>query len=315
MKLTKKTTANELKALLVNNADAVKTADKNLSDRVSYTLGHDAKRQDLLDLVKEVMSVLGDRFLEATAIPAAAETTTEKKPTAQKSEVKKTTPKTAKVEEKTTEVKPTAENLVKKTSKVKKSAEKTTEDTPKDTKTEAPKTEAPKTEAPKAETKKSAAKTAKKSTKPVDDDAETHKIVAAQIFPDTIEIDGEVFSIDHEVKTIEDLNTEDKEFEFAFYWTPTHLRKFTYQSADKKQPKSFPGDLDTCQLVYVSDRGLVAYVISDATEGFYTIYPEDMEETDGIRYSNHCEFQIYSREVTDEDESEDDETEDEGDEE
>ena len=113
------------------------------------------------------------------------------------------------------------------------------------------------------------------------------------MFPDTIKVDGETYEIAHEVKTIKDLL--DGEFEFAFYWTKRHLRQFPYFNGRLGQPTSFKNDLDTAQLIYVSDEGRVAYCVSDATEVPYTILPSDLEEVDGLRFVNGCEFQIYRR--------------------
>lgn len=243
MKISAKTTKNDLVRGLRANYKTLEATDKNLADRVTYTVKNKPTRKDLVDIVKEVMTTLGDKFVE----PA------EEAP---------------KPEKKTAEVK--AENSVKKPAKVEKNTE---------------------AETPAEEEKP---KKTKKSAKKADDATVLEKAVQlAEVFPDTIEVDGETYEIAHEVKTIKDLL--DGEFEFAFYWTKRHLRQFPYFNGRLGQPKSFPNDLDTAQLIYVSDEGKVAYCVSDATEAPYTILPDDMEEVDGIRFAKGCEFQIYKK--------------------
>ena len=75
MKITSKTTKQELKNILGANVKAVKEQDKELFDRIAYAdqmaKKDDSKvtRKDLVDLVKEVMKALGDNFV----VPALAE--------------------------------------------------------------------------------------------------------------------------------------------------------------------------------------------------------------------------------------------------
>ena len=251
MKITAKMTKGTLVNILRSNYSAVKAVNPNLAERIAYTCtSGKATRKDLVDITKEVMTVLGDKFKEVeTPAPVKAEKPAEKP-------VK-------------------AENSVKKAAKVEKPAEKT-------------EVEAPAENTAEVKTKKKSAKKSDGVTV-----LEQKAVQLATKFPDTIEVDGEIYEIAHEVKTIKDLL--DGEFEFAFYWTKRHLRQFPYFNCYLGQPKSFPNDLDTAQLIYVSDEGKVAYCVSDATEAPYTILPDDIEEVEGIRFSSGLEFQIYHR--------------------
>lgn len=234
MKITSKTTKRDLLEALRANYKLVKSEDANLAERVAYT-GKNAKsatRKDLVDLVKEVMTLLGDKFNEPI-VKTEAENSV--KPVSKKSEDKKSTENTGKPK------------------KSKKSEDKTS------------------------------------SVTPIDEVA----VQLAGAFPETLKIDEDVYKIDHSVKTIADLT--DGEFEFAFYWSERHLKQFSYFNGWLGQPKSFPNDIDTAQLIYVSDAGRVAYCVSDAMEAPYTILPEDLKEIDGIRFSSGIEFQIYRR--------------------
>ena len=234
MKITAKTTKNDLVKVLRVNYKTLEATDKNLADRVTYTVKNKATRKDLVDIVKEVAEALGDKFVEPVA------------------EVK-------------------AENSVKKPAKVEKNTE----------------AETPAEDEKPKKTKKSA----KKADGVTVLEEKAVQLVAK--FPESIEVDGETYEIAHEVKTIKDLL--DGDYEFAFYWSKRLLRQFPYFNRYLGQPKSFPNDLDTAQLIYVSDTGKVAYCVSDATEAPYTIFPEDLEEVEGIRFTNGLEFQIYKK--------------------
>lgn len=246
MKITAKTTKDTLVKVLQTNFKAVEALDKNVSDRIVYTVNHSksATRKDVVDLVKEVMKLLGDKFIEPTTEVA-------EKPAKEEAPKVEEVKKPAK-EKKTPTAK--AENSVKKPVKVEKKSE-----------------------------KKSDGATV----------LEQKVVQLAETFPKEIEVDGEKYVIDHSVKSIKDLLNG--EFEFAFYWTKRHLKQFPYFNCWLGQPKSFPNDLDTAQLIYVSDEGKVAYCVSDATEAPYTILPEDIEEVDGIRFTSGLEYQIYKK--------------------
>lgn len=246
MKISAKTTKNDLVKVLRTNFKTVEAMDKNLADRVIYTVKNKPTRKDLVDIVKEVMTTLGDKFVEP-----AEEAPKPEKPTKVK-----------------------AENSVKKPTKVEKNTE----------------AETPAEEEKPKKTKKSAKKADGVTV------LEEKTVPLASVFPESIEVDGETYVIAHEVKTIKDLL--DGEFEFAFYWSKRLLRQFPYFSCYLGQPKSFPNDLDTAQLIYVSDMGKVAYCISDSTEAPYTILPNELEEVEGIRFCSGIEYQIYKKEDT-----------------
>lgn len=277
-KITSRTKMDTLKQVLRDNFIAIKAVGsddaKNLASTIKYASDHVDKttRKDLADMVKETMKLLGDKFIEP--MPVAAETKTE------------TTGETQKKGKKSP-AQPKAENSVKKpvgkkTTKVEDSDESDEE-----------KVAEPKT---KTKAKKSAKKSTTKKVEGVTVLEDTDKTVQlAKEFPETIEVDGETFKVDHTIKKMEDL--ADGEFEFAFYWNKRHLKQFDYFSRVLGQPKSFPNDLDTCQLVYLSDEGKVAYCVSDATEALYVVLANDLVEEDGLRIASlSCiEFQIYRK--------------------
>jgi len=256
-KITKATTKAMLSDALVANLALVQKQDKTLAEQVVYAGNNadKATRKDLVDLVKEVMQTLGDKFI----IPASAQE------------------------------KPKTENLVKRPAPKTQTEEDTSDDEGDDETEE---------EAPKKTTKKSGKSAKKPSDKKgavtaLDETNNPKAVQLAKQFPETITVDGDTFKVAHDVKTIADL--ADGEFEFAFYWTKRHLRQFPYFNDWLGHPKSFPDDLDTCQLIYVSDEGKVAYCVSDTTEAVYTVLPSDLEEVDGLRIGAGIEFQIYRK--------------------
>ena len=72
-----KLTKAQLGEVLSKNFSAIKKADKELGDSISYTskaYNEDEKsvtKRDLLDLVKDAMITLGDKFILPTATPVA----------------------------------------------------------------------------------------------------------------------------------------------------------------------------------------------------------------------------------------------------
>lgn len=281
-KITAKTKMDTLKQVLHDNFTAIKAVDtddaKALASTIKYASDHADKttRKDLADMVKETMKLLGDKFIEP--MPVAAETKTE------------TTGETQKKGKKSP-AQPKAENSVKKPVGKKLTKVEDSDDESDEEEVAEPKTE--------TKAKKSAKKSTTKKVEGVtalESETDSPKSVQlAKMFPETIEVDGETFKVDHSTKKIEDL--ADGEFEFAFYWTKRHLRQFPYFNGSLGQPKSFERDLDTAQLIYVSDEGKVAYCVSDATEAPYTVLPADLEEVDGMRIGSvsSIEFQIYRK--------------------
>ena len=279
MKITTKTTKEQLKSFLGANAKAVKTADKDLFDQIAYAdkmaKKDDSKvtRKDLVDLVKSVIALLGDKCVE----PALAQ---EKAPAT-----------------------PQAENSVKKLAKGVSKKQETKEDTSSEKSGEGEKT-AEETQG--AEEKKAPKKSLSGKKKPatkkegvtdLEPTTSSDKAVQlAKMFPKTIEVGDTKYELAEDIKTLEDLYealNKDEEIVFAYYWTKRHLKQFDYFMGWLGQPKSFDNDLDLATAIYVSDEKKVSYQVSMYTEAVYTILPTDFEEVDGVRVAGGIEFQIY----------------------
>ena len=259
-----KMTKEQLAKVLGNNFIAVKKASKEVAERIMYASkkykedNKSVTKKDLLDLVKDTMSALGNKFVLATdsmdiSAPVLAENSV--KPSGKKLSKKKDSGDTEKEVEKEEEA--TAKKPAKKTPKKKESA-----------------------------------------VKPLNEEDEDKPVyVLADQFNEEIEVDGNKYSIAHDIKTMKDLI---KAFEneetlvFAYYWTARHLRQYNYFEGFVQSPKEFPMDLDLASVMYVSDEGVIAYAISMYTEANYLILPKDLEEVDGLRFSSGgIEFQIY----------------------
>ena len=282
MKITTKTTKEQLKSFLGANAKAVKTADKDLFDQIAYAdkmaKKDDSKvtRKDLVDLVKSVITLLGDKCVE----PALAQ---EKAPAT-----------------------PQAENSVKKLAKGVSKKQETKEETSSKESGESEKTAKETQEAPAKEEKvdkKSAKKSLGGKKAPKKDGvtalegSENQKTVQmAKMFPKTLEVGDSKYELAEDIKTLDDLYealNKDEEIVFAYYWTKRHLKQFSYFGGWLGQPKSFDNDLDLATAIYVSDEKKVSYQVSMYTEAIYTILPTDFEETDGVRVAGGIEYQIY----------------------
>lgn len=277
MKITSKTTKQELADVLGANAKVVKEQDKNLYDQMAYTsdmMKKDEKkvtRRDLVDLVKDVMKALGDKFIE----PALAQET----------------PAPA--------VQPQAENAVKKLTKgvSKKQEMKPAKEEPaKDESTEEQGAEkAPK----KSLGKKNTTKKSKEGVTDLEPATSSDKAVQlAKMFPKEISVGDDTYELAEDIKTFDDLYDaleKDEDIVFAYYWTKRHLKQFDYFMGWLGQPKSFDNDLDLATAMYVSDEKKVAYQISMYTEAVYTILPTDFEEVDGVRVAGGIEYQIYRK--------------------
>lgn len=277
MKITSKTTKQELASVLGANAKVVKEQDKNLYDQMAYTsdmMKKDEKkvtRRDLVDLVKDVMKALGDKFIE----PALAQETS------------------------TPAVQPQAENAVKKLTKgvSKKQEMKPAKEEPaKDESTEEQGAEkAPK----KSLGKKSTTKKSKEGVTDLEPATSSDKAVQlAKMFPKEISVGDDTYELAEDIKTFDDLYDaleKDEDIVFAYYWTKRHLKQFDYFMGWLGQPKSFDNDLDLATAMYVSDEKKVAYQISMYTEAVYTILPTDFEEVDGVRVAGGIEYQIYRK--------------------
>ena len=284
MKITNRTTKEDLINYLNSTIKAVKSADKNLYDRIVYTGKSYNKdnasvtKGDLASLAKEVLALL----------------------TPQK------------------ELQVVVENSVKTLKKIKKSEEVKSESVKEPVK-EAPKKEAPKKEAPKTEVKKS--ETPKKDTKK--DTKETPKntpkkeqkkeetpkrdhswyLNAQKDFEKTFELDGVTYELAEDIKTMEDLykavsDENGAPVVFAFHWNKQQIKAFDYFNHQVPTPKEFPLDLDLATCIYVSDEKIVAYALSMYTEANYCILPDDISDSeDGVRFSSGVDYQIY-RQIT-----------------
>ena len=277
MKITSKTTKQELANVLGANAKVVKEQDKNLYDQMAYTsdmMKKDEKkvtRRDLVDLVKDVMKSLGDKFVEpvlaqGTLAPAV-------QPQAENA-VKKLTKGVSKKQE----MKPAKEEPAKDKSTEEQGAEK-----------------APK----KSLGKKSTTKKSKEGVTDLEPATSSDKAVQlAKMFPKEISVGDDTYELAEDIKTFDDLYDaleKDEDIVFAYYWTKRHLKQFDYFMGWLGQPKSFDNDLDLATAMYVSDEKKVAYQISMYTEAVYTILPTDFEEVDGVRVAGGIEYQIYRK--------------------
>lgn len=280
MKITTKTTKEQLKSFLGANAKAVKAQDKDLFDQIAYADKMAKKdnskvtRKDLVDLVKSVVALLGDKCVE----PALAQ---EKAPAT-----------------------PQAENSVKKLAKGVSKKQETKEDTSSEESGESEKTaeETQGADEKKKAPKKSLGGKKKPATKKegvivLNTDADSEKAVQlAKAFPKTLEVGDSKYELAEDIKTLDDLYealNKDEEIVFAYYWTKRHLKQFPYFGGWLGQPKSFDSDLDLATAIYVSDEKKVSYQVSMYTEAIYTILPTDFEETDGVRVAGGIEYQIY----------------------
>lgn len=276
MKITSKTTKQELANVLGANAKVVKEQDKNLYDQMAYTsdmMKKDEKkvtRRDLVDLVKDVMKALGDKFVE----PALAQETPAPVQPQAENAVKKLTKGVSKKQE----MKPTKEEPAKDKSTEEQGAEK-----------------APK----KSLGKKSTTKKSKEGVTDLEPATSSDKAVQlAKMFPKEISVGDDTYELAEDIKTFDDLYDaleKDEEIVFAYYWTKRHLKQFDYFMGWLGQPKSFDNDLDLATAMYVSDEKKVAYQISMYTEAVYTILPTDFEEVDGVRVAGGIEYQIYRK--------------------
>lgn len=260
-----KLTKEQLTVVLRENFSAVKKASKDIAERITYaskSYKADEKsvtKKDLLDLVKETMLALGDKFVlatDSTPVPVVAENS----------------------------VKPSGKKLSKKSKEEPKTEEKAEE----------PKEEAPKKAPAKKNGKKSAVTVANENEESTPAILLADTFTEEILIPDE---DGESkYQIAHDIdsmeKLVEAFNNEET-IVFALYWSKRLLQQFPYFNGEFKAPKEFPLDLDIASCMYVSDDNVVAYAISLYTEGCYMFKPEDFAEYNGIRFSKGVEFQIY----------------------
>lgn len=273
MKITAKTSKEQLKSLLGANVKAVKEQDKDLYDRIAYAdkmIKKDeskVSRKDLVDLAKEVITLLGEKLVVPTPQPVA------------ENSVKKTTKTAPKTEESVPEVSESEETVQEEPAKTEEKVDKKS-------------------------AKKSLGKKAKKEPKEgvvvLNEEANVKAIQLAKMFPTTLEVGENKYELASDIKTMEDLYNalaNDEEIVFAYYWTKRHLKQFPYFNGWLGQPKTFDSDLDLATAIYVSEEHKVSYQVSMYTEAVYTILPQDLEEEDGIRLTCGTEYQIYRKAV------------------
>ena len=288
MKITTKTTKEQLKSFLGANVKAVKTTDKDLFDRIAYAdkmaKKDDSKvtRKDLVDLVKDVMTLLGDKCVE----PALAQGKTPSTPQVENSVKKLSDKKQSPKKEDTPK-----ENASKKSGEKSDIAEKVAEKILKKVDEKVDEKKSPKKS---LGSKKQAPK---KDGVAVLNPSDNEKAVQlAKMFPKTIEVGDSKYELASDIKTMDDLYEaleKGEEIVFAYYWTKRHLKQFDYFGCLLGQPKSFDNDLDLASTIHVSEEKKVSYQVSMYTEAVYTILPTDFEETDGIRIAGGIEYQIY----------------------
>lgn len=287
MKITTKTTKEQLVEALGDNAVAIKKANADLYQQMEYSSKMMKKdpakvtRADLVAMVKEAMKTLGDAFKEPVLTPATVGAENSIKKTLKKGAPKKSeeTSEQEETAEEPTDVKVAPSEETAET-KVEKSSTNKTKGAPK------------KEKAP----KKSGVAVLNKNEETVE-----QATILADVFEETLTLkddDGEEVSyeIAHDIKNMDDLFKAMEKEEvvvFAMYWTKRHLKQFPYFNGDFKAPKEFPLDLDMATCLYASDNGTCAYVMSMYTEGMYVIFPDNLEEVKGVRFSNGIEFQIY----------------------
>lgn len=296
MKITRKTTMEQLVQFLGENSKLVKEASKELFDQMAYAnkmMKKDASkvtRQDLVDIAKSVAETLGDQCI-MTALA-------EEKPAEKTEEAPKKS--TAKADAKKAEKKPTEDSLKTAKGVAKSQSKKAKAEEPKEA--EEAEENTPKEASEKAEkTAKKSGKLAKKSEKKDGVTSlyrvDSNKVVQlAKQFPESITVGDTTYEIAHDIKDMKDLHKAleaDEEIVFAYWWTKRHLKQFPYFSGMLGQPKSFDNDLDLATAIYVSDEDKVAYEVSMYTEAVYTTIPTDMPEEDGLRINCGMEYQIY----------------------
>lgn len=278
MKITAKTTKEQLVQFLGVNAKAVAKKDKDLSSRLAYAskmMETDEKKvtkKDLVDLAREVMKLLGTKISE----PAFAE-----EPPKAENSVKKLQKGVSKKQ------KSMAENGSEEVEESEKIAEESQEESAEE--------EVDKKSAKKSSGSKKS-KTKKDGVTALEGSENPKTVQLAKMFPQTLEVGDNKYEMARDIETFEDLYNalaDDQEIIFAYYWTKRHLRQFPYFDGFLPAPKQFDNDLDLATCIYVSDEKLVSYQVSMYTEAIYMTRPEEIKEEDGLRIARGVEYQIY----------------------
>ena len=259
----------------VNVADLSKK-DKSLGDRVKYTVtkavesAKNVGTKDLQDLVDEVVSFLVPKQ-EVLPIENAIKLATKSQPKVSEEEISELVDDIIGDEE---------EEPI----KAKKSKEKT-QKTKSTSKVSKP--------IQKVVAKKEPIVTTEENVSP-------QQTILAKQFKEEFTSDAGNLKINFNIKNIEDLRKlidEGNEFIFAMYWNKRHLAQFNYDTMGiGTKVKEFKDDLDLCKPLYITENGIL-YVISLYTEVMYLIRPEELEISEGMRFSQGVEFNIYEVDI------------------
>lgn len=272
-KITVKSTKEQMTSYLNEVFKSVQKANKNLADRIVYTVKAYKKdpasvmKKDLYDLCKEAMAL---NLTPATPVVAEASV--------------KPVKKTGGVTKSKKEAEPVKEEA----------------ETPSEAPAEQEEAPAKKVGKKKAVTKKSAKKEEPIVT-PVDSNSKSEKeVTLAKMFKEKIESPMlGTLEIAHDIKTMDDLKKSIEKEEvlvFAVYWTARMIKQFSYGSNINLHivPKSFKDDLDLATLIYIGEVNDIAWAVSSDTDAMYSFNEEDLVEEDGLRFTNGgCEYQIY----------------------
>lgn len=260
MKITRNTTKEQLKNLLKHNYVEVKKQDKALADSIEYASKQEkenpklVKKADLVDLVQQVATLLGDKFIEVTTakIPQpVVENSVKPKLNTGKGKKEKAEPESE--EEKAEEEEKPADSKKQKSSADKKKP---------------------------ANKKNPSPEVVGADSFPNELDMGDTKYAIAHDITDM-------------AKLLESFN-KDEEIMFAFYWSKAQLKQFNYAQGTLPAPKEgFENNLDLASALYVSEELKVCYSLSMYTESLYQTMPDSFEEIDGVRYNMGIEFQIY----------------------
>lgn len=289
MKITAKTTKEQLVKALGVNSKAVKEADKNLYDRLVYTsnaMKKDVKsvtKSDLVELVRDTIKSLGDKFVEPALAEEKTEIETKETKTEKKSPVKESSLKSkvkSKKSEKTKEVAKATEPEV---------ASESAEETAKEEAVETAKNTG---------VKKPAKKTQKGEAVEVLEESKKQPQQRAKKFPAKIDVQGETYEVATDITSMDklyDAVNADEDILLAFYYPKRNIKQFGYFNNILGTPKSFENDLDLASVLYVSEEKKVSYAISVYMEAPYTILPEDFEVVDNVKISGCLEFDVYRK--------------------
>ena len=122
----------------------------------------------------------------------------------------------------------------------------------------------------------------------------------AENFPSTVLVGEEEYSINLELKSIDDVVKAIEggtKVVFAFYWTKRHLKQFPYDNYGicTKKVTEFPQDLDLAQVIYPTREGTALYLVSLYTDIMHIVMADELEIEDNMRFCNGVEYNIYTK--------------------